>query len=147
MTNLHTAIDHYHDLCTTGTLAQESWDLLYPGLGARNLFFGERPLCTVLRPMFHTAASYRYLSERTTLMLSVFQKLTVALLADPQLRSQLFLEPIEEELVLLPTGYKTNIPTARLDSFFTRHPDGSNTLHYIEFNGESPAGTNCPILR
>jgi hypothetical protein len=140
MTNLHAAIDHYHDLCTTGTLAQESWDLLYPGLSARGLIFGGRPLCTVLRPMFHTAASYRYLSERTTLMLSVFQKVTDALLADPKLRGQLFLDEIEEELVLLPTGYKTNIPTARLDSFFTRHPDGSNTLHYIEFNGESPAG-------
>jgi hypothetical protein len=73
-------------------------------------------------------------------MLSVFQKVTDALLADPKLRGQLFLDEIEEELVLLPTGYKTNIPTARLDSFFTRHPDGSNTLHYIEFNGESPAG-------
>lgn len=140
MTNLHAAINHYHDLCTTGTFAQDSWDLLYPGLGARNLIFGERPLCTVLRPMFHTEASYRYLTERTTLMLSVFQKVTAALLADPQLRRQLFLDHLEEELVMLPTGYKTNIPTARLDSFFTRHQDGTNTLHYIEFNGESPAG-------
>lgn len=140
MTDLHAAINHYHDLCTTDTLAQDSWDLLYPGLSARNLIFGERPLCTVLRPMFHTAATYRYLTERTTLMLKVFQKATDALLADSQLRSQLFLDALEEQLVLLPPGYKTNIPTARLDSFFTRHSDGSNTLHFIEFNGESPAG-------
>jgi len=140
MTNLHTAINHYHDLCNTGTLAQQSWEALYPGLGARNLIFGGRPLCTVLRPMFHTIDSYRYLTERTTLTLRVFRKLTDALLADPKLRAQVFLDSDEEALVSLPTGYKTNIPTARLDSFFTRHTDGGYTLNFIEFNGESPAG-------
>ncbi|MEZ4862883.1 MAG: hypothetical protein R3C14_16315 [Caldilineaceae bacterium] len=140
MTNLHTAINHYHDLCTTANLAQQSWDVLYPGLGARNLIFGERPLCTVLRPMFHTAASYRYLTERTALTLSVFRKATEAMLADAALRAQLYLDQTEEELVNLPTGYTTNIPTARLDSFFTRHIDGTCTLNFIEFNGESPAG-------
>lgn len=140
MTSLHTAINHYHDLCTTGNLAQQSWEALYPGLGARNLIFGQRPLCTVLRPMFHTAESYRYLTERTALTLSVFRKATEAMLADANLRAQLFLDQMEEELVNLPTGYATNIPTARLDSFFTRHLDGSYTLNFIEFNGESPAG-------
>ncbi|MFZ4655912.1 MAG: circularly permuted type 2 ATP-grasp protein [Caldilineaceae bacterium] len=140
MTNLHAAINHYHDLCTTGTLAQQSWEMLLPGLRDRNLIFGQRPLCTVLRPMFHTPESYRYLTERTALTLSVFRKATAALLADPQLRAQLFLDQMEEELISLPTGYSTNIPTARLDSFFTRHLDGGYTLNFIEFNGESPAG-------
>lgn len=140
MTNLHTAINHYHDLCTTGTLAQQSWEILLPGLRERNLIFGQRPLCTVLRPMFHTPASYRYLTERTALTLSVFRKATEALLADANLRAQLFLDQAEEELISLPTGYSTNIPTARLDSFFTRHLDGGYTLNFIEFNGESPAG-------
>ncbi|MCE7989869.1 MAG: hypothetical protein DYG89_52650 [Caldilinea sp. CFX5] len=140
MTNLHTAIDHYHDLCNTGTLAQQSWEVLLPGLRERNLIFGQRPLCTVLRPMFHTPESYRYLTERTTLTLSVFRKATAALLADPKLRIQLYLDQAEEALISLPTGYSTNIPTARLDSFFTRHLDGGYTLNFIEFNGESPAG-------
>jgi hypothetical protein len=140
MTNLHAAINHYHDLCTTGTLTQQSWEVLLPGLSERNLIFGQRPLCTVLRPMFHTPESYRYLTERTALTLSVFRKATAALLADPQLRAQLFLDQMEEELISLPTGYSTNIPTARLDSFFTRHLDGGYTLNFIEFNGESPAG-------
>lgn len=140
MTTLHTAINHYHDLCNTGTLAQQSWEVLLPGLHERNLIFGQRPLCTVLRPMFHTPESYRYLTERTTLTLSVFRKATEALLADAKLRAQLFLDQMEEELISLPTGYNTNIPTARLDSFFTRHLDGGYTLNFIEFNGESPAG-------
>lgn len=140
MTNLHTAINHYHDLCATDNLAQQSWEMLYPGLAARNLIFGERPLCTVLRPMFHTADSYRYLAERTVLTLGVFRKITEAMLADATLRAQLFLDSAEETLVNLPTGYTTNIPTARLDSFFTRHVEGGYTLNFIEFNGESPAG-------
>lgn len=140
MTELQAAIDHYHDLCQTDSLAQDSWAIILPGLAERNLFFGDRPLCSVLRPMFHTGLSWHYLAARTTLMLSVFRKITDAMLADAGLRAQVFLDQAEEELVALPTGYSTTIPTARLDSFFTRHADGSNTLNFIEFNGESPAG-------
>jgi hypothetical protein len=137
---LHDAIRTYHDLCTTGTLAQDSWDLIYPGMHARNLIFGDRPLCTVLRPMFHSSLSWHYLAARTALMLGVFRKASAAMLASSALRAQLYLDPNEEELVALRTGYATNIPTARLDSFFSRRDDGSFFLNYIEFNGESPAG-------
>ena len=82
MTILQTAIRHYHDLCASHNLAQESWDILLPGMTERNLVFGERPLCTVLRPLFHTEENWRYLRERTTLTLQVFRKLTQALLAE-----------------------------------------------------------------
>lgn len=140
MDTLHDAIRTYHDLCTTGTLAQDSWDLIFPGMHARNLIFGDRPLCTVLRPMFHSSLSWHYLAARTALMLGVFRKASAAMLASPALRAQVYLDQNEEELVALPTGYATNIPTARLDSFFSRRDDGSYLLNYIEFNGESPAG-------
>ncbi len=90
--------------------------------------------------MFHTGLAWSYLSARTGLMLSVFRKLSDAALADPALLAQLYLTPDEVDLVTLPTGYTTNIPTARLDSFFTRHAGCEFTLHFIEFNGESPAG-------
>ena len=142
-TRLQSAIDFYHDLCYEGALARNSWDVLAPGMRERSLYFGDRPLCTVLRPLFHTERDYRYLSERTALMLGVFRKTSEAMLQDPSLMAQVSLTPDEEELVRLPTGYQTNIPTARLDSFFTRHdaPDGNGgyTLNFIEFNGESPA--------
>ncbi len=140
MSLLHTATTHYHDLSMTGTLAQDSWSIMSPGMKERNLYFGERPLCTVLRPFFHTEETYRWLSERTSLILSVFRKATEMMLADKHLRAQVGLTPDEEVLVRLPTGYKTNIPTARLDSFFTREKGDKYTLNYIEFNGESPAG-------
>jgi hypothetical protein len=140
MTNLKTAIDHYHDLCLSGSLAQQSWDLLAPGMEERNLFFGERPICTVLRPLFHTEEHYHFLYERTTLMLGVFRKMTQFMLAEPKLRAQVFLDPDEEALIKIPTGYRTNIPTARLDSFFARSASDKHALTFIEFNGESPAG-------
>ncbi len=140
MTERQSAIDHYHALCHTGTLAQDSWDIIFPGLAQRQLVFGERPLCSVLRPMFHTGLDWHYLCARTSLMLGVFRKLTRALLQTPALRAQLYLDAAEEELISIPTGYTTNIPTARLDSFFSHSPDGAFQLNYIEFNGESPAG-------
>lgn len=139
MTQLQAAINRYHDLAHTGTLAQDTWALLAPGMRARNLYFGERPLCTVLRPLFHTAADYAYLSERTTLMLGVFRKASEAALRDPKILAQLSLTPEETELISIPTGYQTNIPTARLDSFFQQDAHGRYRLNYIEFNGESPA--------
>jgi hypothetical protein len=140
MTNLQTAVNHYHDLALGGTLAQQSWDLMAPGMRERNLVFGERPLCTVLRPLFHTEENFRYLQARTALTLRVFRKLTQAMLADAKLRAQVYLTRDEEQLIGLPTGYQTNIPTARLDSFFTRGAQGAYSLNFIEFNGESPAG-------
>lgn len=140
MTNLSTAVGHYHDLCHTGNLAQQSWDVLAPGMRERNLYFGDRPLCTVLRPLFHTEPQYVYLATRTELVLGVFRKLTAALLADRTLRAQVGLTDAEETLIQIPTGYATNIPTARLDSFFARSSQGHHALTFIEFNGESPAG-------
>ncbi|HMN28687.1 MAG TPA: hypothetical protein PKE45_11110, partial [Caldilineaceae bacterium] len=140
MTNLDAAIHFYHDLCENGPLVHQSWDVLAPGMRERDLVFGERPLCTVLRPLFHTEESYGYLYERTMLILGVFRKIGQALLDDPQLRRQVHLTNEEEYLLRLPTGYKTPIPTARLDSFFAHSAAGNYSLQYIEFNGESPAG-------
>jgi glutathionylspermidine synthase len=139
MSDRQTAIDRYHDLAHSGSLAQETWGVLEPGMRERNLYFGDRPLCTVLRPLFHTEEEYAYLSRRTTLMLGVFAKASEAAMRDPKLLAQLALTPEERELVAIPTGYSTTIPTARLDSFFDRDAQGNYLLNYIEFNGESPA--------
>lgn len=137
---LRDAIAHYHELCHAPGLAQDSWDLILNGMARRDLVFGDRPLCTVLRPLLHDGLSWHYLTDRTSLILSVFRKLSHAFLTDASLRAQLYLDQHEEYLASLPTGYATTIPTARLDSFFTRHANGEFSLHFIEFNGESPAG-------
>ena len=121
MTSLSSAIDFYHDLAFSGALAQETWGMLAPGMRERSLYFGDRPLCTVLRPLLHTEDDYRFLVQRTQLILSVFRKASEAMVRDEALRAQVYLTPEEEYLVSLPTGYRTNIPTARLDSLLHAH--------------------------
>ena len=86
MTNLKSATDFYHELALSGSMAQDSWEIMAPGMKERHLYFGDRPLCTVLRPLFHSEESYRWLAERTALTLSVFKKATEAMLADACLR-------------------------------------------------------------
>jgi hypothetical protein len=133
------AIHHYHDILQRPNLAQDSWDKLVPSLREQRLTFGERPLCTVLRPLFYSPAEWLYLRQQTTTVLRSFDRLSSMMLDDSVLRQQVRLTPDEEYLINLEHGYRTPIPTARLDSFYARNGDGSRTISYIEFNGESPA--------
>jgi hypothetical protein len=132
-------IHHYHDILHRPGMAQDSWDALIPNLRGDRLTFGERPLCTVLRPLFYSPAEWDYLRGQTTTVLRAFDRLARLMLDDADLRRQVYLTPEEEYLISLDHGYETTIPTARLDSFFARNGDGTRTLNYVEFNGESPA--------
>lgn len=132
-------IHHYHDILHRPGMAQDSWDALIPHLRGDRLTFGERPLCTVLRPLFYSPAEWSYLQGQTTTVLRAFDRLSRLMLVDAELRRQVHLTPEEEYLIGLDHGYETTIPTARLDSFFARNADGTRTLNYVEFNGESPA--------
>jgi len=140
MIEIHDVINHYNELALTDHLGQDSWRMMEAGLQQQRLIFGDRPLTTVVRPLFHTRRGWAYLRERSETMLEVFRKASDAMLDDAELRSQVHLTPLEEELIRIPTGYRTSIPTARLDSFFVRHDDGRINLSFLEFNGESPAG-------
>ena len=139
MSQRQRAIDFFNDLAMTGTLAQDSWEILLPGLSARGLVFGGRPLTTVLRPLLHTGMDWHYLRWRSTVVLGLFRKLAEAMRLDSTLRAQVHLTPEEEALIQIPCGFPTILPTARLDSFFTVRDDGSYHLNYVELNGESPA--------
>src|SRR5579859_5916918 len=57
---LREAIDSYHDLLTPD-VARETQAQLDDQLRRRGLFFGARPLTTVLRPRFLTPAQYHHL--------------------------------------------------------------------------------------
>ena len=57
---LQTAIDAWHDGLTP-ELAGESEAWLTEQLRRRGLAFGDRPLCTVLRPRFLSSAQYAHL--------------------------------------------------------------------------------------
>src|SRR5690606_15061665 len=72
---LRDAIAHYHDLCHAPGLAQDSWNVILPGMARRDLVFGDRPLCNVLRPLLHDSLSWHYLTDRTAIILGALRKL------------------------------------------------------------------------
>lgn len=132
---LREAINTYHDLLTDD-LAAESQGMLDDQHRRRGLFFGERPICTVLRPRFMTVEQHRYLYRRSLAVLGALHKAYHAALDDGGLRAQFGLEPWEEELLHLDPGYRDPSPSGRLDAFY--HPE-TNELRFVEFNAETPA--------
>ncbi len=129
------AIQRYHDLLTD-ELAGESQAQLDRQLRRRGLFFGERPLCTVLRPRFLTSDQYRFVQLRVRAILHAFRKAYRAAKADRVFRAQFGLVEWEEELVQHDPGFRDPSPTSRLDAFFV--PERAE-LRVTEYNAETPA--------
>jgi hypothetical protein len=133
VTSLPEAIDHYHALLDDET-GRQSQAQLNEQLHRRELFFGERPLCTVLRPRFLSAALYAQLQAAIRSVMPAFAKTHAAALADAGFRAQFGLADWEETLVQLDPGFEASSPTARMDSFFT-----DQGLYFTEYNAETPA--------
>ncbi|HYW30410.1 MAG TPA: hypothetical protein VE869_02805 [Gemmatimonas sp.] len=131
------AISRYHDGLTKGDCAAASAETLDAMLRSEGLFFGDRPLCSVLRPRFLSIAEYRLLSRACSLVGSAFEAVRVQAMRDAGLRAQFGLTGWEEELIHADPGFETASPTSRLDAFFAPGPDG---LKFTEYNAETPAG-------
>ncbi len=131
------AIETYHELLAGDDLAGASQAQLDDQLRRRGLFFGQRALCTVLRPRFFTPDQYRFLQARVQLMMHAFAKAYDAAIADRAFRAQFGLSDWEEELLQHDPGYRAPSPTARLDAFFVTDRGG---LRFMEYNAEVPAG-------
>ncbi len=95
---LRDAIETYHDLLTD-ELASATQAQLDDQQFRRGLFFGQRPLCTVLRPRFITPEQYRFLQSRVRILLHAFDKAYYAAIADADFRAQFGLLDWEEKLV------------------------------------------------
>ncbi len=133
---IQAAIDLYHSLLTDDTAA-EAYAMLQQAQLERGLYFGDRPLCTVLRPHFYLRDRWDYLRHRTELVLSAFARAHTACLEDANLRAQLDLEPYEEELFAVDKDIEVPWTTSRLDAFF--RPE-TLSLSFVEYNAETPAG-------
>jgi hypothetical protein len=130
------AIGHYHELLSDD-LAGESQATLDAELRRQGLFFGERALCTVLRPRFLTPEQYRFLRERCTMLLRAFDRAYRAALENNALRRQFGLVEWEEALIGRDPGFPDPSPTSRIDAFYL--PD-QGVLRLTEYNAETPAG-------
>ncbi len=133
---LQDAIRAYHDLLT-GDAAADSQRELEDQLRRRGLFFGQRPLCTVLRPRFLTPEQYRFLQARVRVLLRAFEKIYRAAAADETFRGQFALSDWEERLVRQDPGSGVPSPTSRLDAFLVTE---TGELRFTEYNAETPAG-------
>ena len=129
------AIDAYHDVLTP-EVAEDSQAVLDAQIRKRDLFFGDRPLCTVLRPRFMSPAQYRLLQRRAGALMGAFARAHAAAIADRGIRTQFRLTPWEEEFVLDDPGFPWPSPVSRLDAFFA----GDEGLRFTEYNAETPAG-------
>jgi hypothetical protein len=132
---LRDAIHAYHDLLSDA-VAAETHGLLIEQQSRRGLAFGERPLCTALRPRFVTPTQVRFLQSRIAVLLRAFRRIHAVGLANADFRRQFRLTDAEEALLLHEPGFDCPMPTSRLDAFYG--PDSE--LRFTEFNAETPAG-------
>ena len=104
---------------------------------ARGLFFGERALCSVLRPRFLSPQQYRFLQQRAGVVLRAFRKAHVAALASDTVLDQFRLFDWERGLARVDPGFRDASPVSRLDAFFVAEAGG---MRFTEYNAETPAG-------
>jgi hypothetical protein len=130
------AIALYHRLLQAEPeLARSSQQVLDDGMQAEGLFFGDRPLCSVLRPHMIESSQYEQVRLACRLVIGATIKLGAAMLRDETLLEPLGLSAEERELVAVEPRYVAFSAISRLDGFLA--PDG---LHFIEYNAETPAG-------
>src|SRR5436309_3291585 len=130
------AIAAWHDGLTPA-LAAESWEWLTGQLERRGHFFGDRPLCTVLRPRFLSPAQYDMLRARVAVLLGALDKALRAALANPRVLDQFRLRDDERALALEEPRIPAS-PVSRLDAFFD---PADGRLRITEYNAETPAGS------
>jgi hypothetical protein len=129
------AVAAYHDLLAD-SVGADSQAELDRQTALHQLYFGDRPVCSVLRPRFLSPDQYRFLRRRVQVLIPAFQKTYHAALADAEFRAQFGLRPGEERLLAADPGFADPSPTARLDSFFVSERE----LKFTEYNAETPAG-------
>lgn len=134
---MNDAIQIYHELLSQGDVAIASHDMLEDQLRRRRMVFGDRPLCTVLRPRFFSPEAFRTLGRRVLLLMHAFRRAHEAAMADASVRAQFRLADWEEQLVLADPGYGSPSPHGRIDCF---QVDATDTLALTEYNAETPAG-------
>lgn len=133
--SLQDAIARYHDLLTDA-LAAETQGAMDRQHERRGLYFGTRPLTTVLRPRFLTPDQYHFLQSRVRVLLDAFHTAYRAALEDDRVRAQFGLEDWEEDMLRYDPGFPEPSPTGRLDIFYL--PD-ERTFSLVEYNAETPA--------
>ena len=131
------AIEAWHD-GLGGAVGTESAAELDHVLRQRGLFFGDRALCTVIRPRFLSPSQYALIRRQGHRLLRAFDAAWGAAMADPGIFAQFRPESWEAELIGADPGRAVPSPLSRLDAFFQ---EGGSTFKLTEYNAETPAGS------
>ncbi len=131
------AIERYHHGLESPGVAAASAEIMESQLRSQGLFFGDRALCSVLRPRFLSHGEYRHIARACALVGSAFESVRRAAMSDSSLRAQFGLTGWEETVIHADPGFAAASPTSRLDAFFAPGEDG---LKFTEYNAETPAG-------
>src|SRR4051812_39470746 len=109
---------------------------LSAAMRARKLTFGDRIHCPFLRPFFLTLTEEARMRIAAESIAAFGERVTRAALGSPALFEQLGVTDAETRLVRLEPGYERASTSSRLDAFLL-----PQSLHFAEYNAESPAGT------
>ena len=135
MSFLEHAIQVYHALLDDEQ-ARATQALLDEGQRREGLFFGTRPLTTVLRPHFIMGAHVALLEQACRTVAVASRMVIEYAMQEPELWRRLAFTPGEQALMEIDPGYAEWSVSSRLDSFL----DGeTGSLQFIEYNAESPA--------
>lgn len=129
-------IERYHELLTP-EIAEETHAHVDAALRRRDLVFGGRALCTVLRPRLSTPREVAALQARIRPLMRAMKRAYAAAIEEPAFREQFGLLGWEETLLADAPGYDWPSPTSRLDFFYV---PGTGQLGLTEYNAETPAG-------
>lgn len=132
----HVPTERYHALLTDD-VALATHAHIESELRRRDLVFGGRALCTVLRPRLVTLDELTGLARRVRPLMSAFRAAHARGLVDRPFRAQFRLEDWEEQVLSDPPRYRFPSPTSRPDYFYV--PE-TGALALTEYNAESPAG-------
>ncbi len=128
------AIDHYHQLLVDKHL-DSTKELLSEATRSDGLSFGERAVCTVLRPYLIDEETYNFVTHVSRLVMRGLSAIGQRLLIAENLRRHLDLTEEEEQIALIDTGFGAADVSARLDGFLS-----GNEFNFVEYNAESPGG-------
>jgi len=134
---LERAIGDYHDGLTPD-LAAESAGWMAERLTHRGLRFGDRPLCTTIRPRFLVPGTYARIRSAGSALARAFSRAHQAAMARPDVLAQFHLADWEHTLLGDEDGQPWPSPLSRYDAFFTADGEG---LKFTENNAETPAGS------
>ena len=139
---LQAAIDFWHELLAAAPLA--TWEQFQSATQTDRLYFGTRPVCSILRPHFLSPHEYRYLVEVSAILRGALGKAYDYLLTHHALRASLGVSRQEDALLALEPTRGPGDHSGRLDAFYVSGAAPAvgeyPTLNFVEYNAESPGG-------